>query len=105
MAGGDKVPRKGGPGTTQSDLLVINKVDLAEAVGADMGVMMSDAQRMRDGGPTIPAIIRPRDMSKQRGVEEIVDLIKSAWMTTEGYALSQRRWASGGPQGSGRVPD
>jgi urease accessory protein len=47
VAGGDKVPRKGGPGITQSDLLVINKIDLAEAVGADLDVMRRDADRMR----------------------------------------------------------
>jgi urease accessory protein len=47
VAGGDKVPRKGGPGITQSDLLVVNKTDLAEAVGADLGVMERDAGRMR----------------------------------------------------------
>ncbi len=47
VAGGDKVPRKGGPGITQSDLLVINKIDLAEAVGADLGVMRRDADLMR----------------------------------------------------------
>jgi len=47
VAGGDKVPRKGGPGITQSDLLIINKTDLAEAVGADLDVMRSDADRMR----------------------------------------------------------
>ncbi|MFD7656641.1 urease accessory protein UreG [Actinosynnema sp. NPDC059797] len=47
VAGGDKVPRKGGPGVTTADLLVINKTDLAEHVGADMGVMVSDAHRMR----------------------------------------------------------
>jgi len=47
VAGGDKVPRKGGPGITGSDLLVVNKVDLAEAVGADLGVMERDAGRMR----------------------------------------------------------
>ena len=47
VAGGDKVPRKGGPGITQSDLLVINKTDLASAVGADLGVMERDARRMR----------------------------------------------------------
>ena len=44
VAGGDKVPRKGGPGVTQADLLVVNKIDLAEAVGADLGVMA------REGG-------------------------------------------------------
>lgn len=47
VAGGDKVPRKGGPGVTQSDLLVINKIDLAEAVGADLEVMARDAAKMR----------------------------------------------------------
>ncbi|GAA3463330.1 urease accessory protein UreG [Saccharothrix longispora] len=47
VAGGDKVPRKGGPGVTTADLLVINKTDLAEHVGADMDVMVSDAHRMR----------------------------------------------------------
>ena len=51
VAGGDKVPRKGGPGITQSDLLVINKTDLAAAVGADLGVMDRDARRMRGDGP------------------------------------------------------
>lgn len=47
VAGGDKVPRKGGPGITQSDLLVVNKTDLAQAVGADLGVMERDAGKMR----------------------------------------------------------
>ncbi|SFT55224.1 urease accessory protein [Actinopolyspora lacussalsi subsp. righensis] len=47
VAGGDKVPRKGGPGVTTADLLVVNKVDLAERVGADMAVMLADAHRMR----------------------------------------------------------
>lgn len=58
VAGGDKIPRKGGPGITQSDLLVINKTDLALAVGADLEVMRLDAQRMRGEGPTIFAQIR-----------------------------------------------
>ncbi len=53
VAGGDKVPRKGGPGITQSDLLVINKTDLAPAVGADLGVMARDAARMRGAGPVV----------------------------------------------------
>eukprot|EP00009_Paramoeba_aestuarina_P006850 CAMPEP_0201518578 /NCGR_PEP_ID=MMETSP0161_2-20130828/9391_1 /ASSEMBLY_ACC=CAM_ASM_000251 /TAXON_ID=180227 /ORGANISM="Neoparamoeba aestuarina, Strain SoJaBio B1-5/56/2" /LENGTH=210 /DNA_ID=CAMNT_0047916399 /DNA_START=242 /DNA_END=871 /DNA_ORIENTATION=- len=53
VAGGDKVPRKGGPGVTQSDLLVINKTDLAEAVGASLEVMDRDAKKMRGRGPTI----------------------------------------------------
>jgi urease accessory protein len=53
VAGGDKVPRKGGPGVTTADLLVINKVDLAEHVRADMAVMVSDARRMRGDLPVI----------------------------------------------------
>ncbi|GAA4885401.1 urease accessory protein UreG [Saccharopolyspora cebuensis] len=53
VAGGDKVPRKGGPGVTTADLLVINKVDLAERVGADMEVMLADAHRMRGDLPVI----------------------------------------------------
>ena len=53
VAGGDKVPRKGGPGITQSDLLVINKTDLAAAVGADLGVMDRDVRKMRGPGPFV----------------------------------------------------
>jgi urease accessory protein len=53
VAGGDKVPRKGGPGITSSDLLVINKTDLAPLVHADLDVMRSDARRMRGEGPTL----------------------------------------------------
>ena len=53
VAGGDKVPRKGGPGVTTADLLVINKTDLAPLVGADMEVMVSDAHRMRGTLPVI----------------------------------------------------
>ena len=53
VAGGDKVPRKGGPGVTQSDLLIINKIDLAEHVGASLDVMARDAERMRQGGPVV----------------------------------------------------
>jgi urease accessory protein len=53
VAGGDKVPRKGGPGITQSDLLVINKTDLAPYVGASLGVMDRDARAMRGAGPFV----------------------------------------------------
>lgn len=53
VAGGDKVPRKGGPGVTKSDLLVINKTDLAPQVGADLQVMGGDADRVRGGAPVI----------------------------------------------------
>ena len=53
VAGGDKVPRKGGPGVTYSDLLVVNKTDLAPLVGADLEVMARDAAAVRDGRPTV----------------------------------------------------
>jgi urease accessory protein len=53
VAGGDKVPRKGGPGVTTADLLVINKIDLASLVGADLDVMNADAHRMRGSLPVI----------------------------------------------------
>jgi len=53
VSGGDKVPRKGGPGITQADLLVINKIDLAEMVRADLGVMERDSKRMRGEGPFV----------------------------------------------------
>lgn len=74
VAGGDKVPRKGGPGITQSDLLVINKVDLAEAVGADLGVMERDAKKMRGNGPTVFAAVK-----HGKGVDRVIDGILSAW--------------------------
>ncbi|RZO49200.1 MAG: urease accessory protein UreG, partial [Prochlorococcus sp. MED-G132] len=51
VAAGDKIPRKGGPGITRSDLLVINKIDLADHVGADLEVMKRDATRMRGERP------------------------------------------------------
>ena len=73
VAGGDKVPRKGGPGITQSDLLIVNKTDLAPAVGADLDVMASDAARMRGDGPTVFAAIRNDD-----GVAEIQRQILAA---------------------------
>ncbi|MDQ1717541.1 MAG: urease accessory protein [Pseudonocardiales bacterium] len=53
VAGGDKVPRKGGPGVTRSDLLVINKTDLAPLVGADLAVMANDAVAARSGRPVL----------------------------------------------------
>ncbi|HEY1973473.1 MAG TPA: urease accessory protein UreG [Pseudonocardia sp.] len=58
VAGGDKVPRKGGPGVSRSDLLVINKIDLAELVGADLEVMRRDAQQARGTRPTLFTSLR-----------------------------------------------
>ena len=73
VSGGDKIPRKGGPGITQSDLLVINKVDLAPLVGADLGVMDRDARRMRGDGPFIFA-----EVTHGVGVAEIADWMLAA---------------------------
>ncbi|EER25356.1 hypothetical protein D8B26_000371 [Coccidioides posadasii str. Silveira] len=98
VAGGDKIPRKGGPGITGSDLLVVNKTDLAEAVGADLEVMERDAAKMRDGGPTIFAVVK-----NGKGVEHIVNLIVSAWKSTGAYDISLARWKAGAPRGSGQV--
>ncbi len=74
VAGGDKVPRKGGPGITQSDLLVINKVDLAGLVGADLTTMERDGERMRGGGPLVFAQI-----NAGKGVGTIVEHVVGAW--------------------------
>ena len=73
VAGGDKVPRKGGPGITQSDLLIINKTDLAPHVGADLSVMDRDAKKMRGDGPTVFAEVRAG-----RGVPEVASLLLAA---------------------------
>ena len=72
VAEGDKIPRKGGPGITRSDLLVINKIDLAPYVGADLSVMERDSKKMRDDKPFIFTNIREMD-----GVNDVVDWIKS----------------------------
>jgi urease accessory protein len=74
VAGGDKVPRKGGPGITQSDLLIVNKTDLAPHVGADLALMERDAARMRGEGPTIFA-----QVVRGVGVDEIASLVLRAW--------------------------
>lgn len=79
VAGGDKIPRKGGPGITQADLLVINKTDLAAAVGADLGVMERDALKMRDGGPFVFAQVK-----HGVGMPEIVEHILGAWAAATG---------------------
>ena len=74
VAGGDKVPRKGGPGITQSDLLIINKTDLAPLVGASLEVMARDAKKMRGDGPVIFA-----QVVHGQGVAEIVEHLLGAW--------------------------
>jgi len=77
VAGGDKVPRKGGPGITSSDLLVVNKTDLAPMVGADLGVMEADARRMRAGLPTL--LISLRDDPKATPVAEFLRSRLALW--------------------------
>jgi urease accessory protein len=77
VAGGDKIPRKGGPGITQSDLLVINKIDLAPLVGADLGVMQRDTRRMRGSGPFVLA-----EVTHDVGVAEIADHLLAAHKKT-----------------------
>jgi urease accessory protein len=58
VAGGEKIPRKGGPGITRSDLLIVNKIDLAPLVGADLSVMEADTRRMRGARPYVFASLR-----------------------------------------------
>jgi urease accessory protein len=90
VSGGDKVPRKGGPGITQSDLLIVNKTDLAEAVGADLDVMDRDARKMREGGPTVFAQVK-----KGVNVDHIINLIVSAWKAS---GAEGERKTKGGPR-------
>src|SRR4030095_9289559 len=70
VAGGEEIPRKGGPGITRSDLLIINKIDLAPLVGADLSIMAADAQRMRGARPFLFS-----NLKKGRGVEQIASFI------------------------------
>ena len=71
VSAGDKIPRKGGPGITRSDLLVINKKDLAPYVGADLGVMERDSKKMRGSRPFLFT-----DLRKKEGVAEIIGWIQ-----------------------------
>jgi len=71
VAGGEKIPRKGGPGITQSDLLVINKIDLAPCVGASLDVMAEDTQRMRGEKPYVFT-----NLKTGQGTNEIISFIE-----------------------------
>jgi urease accessory protein len=73
VSGGDKVPRKGGPGVMQSDLLVINKIDLAPLVGANLAIMDADARKIRDGKPFVFS-----NLKAGTGVKSII-----AWIQRE----------------------
>ncbi len=70
VSAGDKIPRKGGPGITKSDLLVINKIDLAPLVGADLDVMDRDARRMRGERPFVFT-----NLKTQQGLDQIINFI------------------------------
>ncbi len=72
VSGGEKIPRKGGPGITRSDLLIINKTDLAPFVGASLEVMDRDTKRMRRDKPYVFA-----NMKAGEGVETVIDFIKT----------------------------
>jgi urease accessory protein len=71
VSAGDKIPRKGGPGITKSDLLVINKIDVAPLVGADLGVMDRDAKKMRGEKPFVFS-----NLKNGTGVAEIIQFIE-----------------------------
>ncbi len=75
VAAGDKIPRKGGPGITKSDLLVINKTDLAPMVGASLEVMQRDAKKMRGERPFVFT-----NLKAQEGLDEIIQFIQSQGM-------------------------
>jgi urease accessory protein len=85
VAGGDKIPRKGGPGITRSDLLVINKIDLAPHVGASLDVMARDSRRMRGDRPFVFTNLRDG-----AGVEAVV-----AWLEAEMRARPRRALVEG----------
>ncbi|KFF13768.1 urease accessory protein UreG [Flavobacterium hydatis] len=71
VSGGEKIPRKGGPGITRSDLLLINKIDLAPMVGASLEVMENDARRMRQGKPFVFSNLR-----SDEGLDSVIGWIK-----------------------------
>ena len=93
VAAGDKIPRKGGPGITRSDLLVINKIDLAPRVGASLEVMALDAKKMRGECPFVFTNLKTAD-----GVDAVVRFIEERGM----LGAAVERPAIGGPTGRAR---
>jgi len=83
---GEKIPRKGGPAITRSDLLIINKTDLAPHVGADLAVMEADATRGRAGRPFVFT-----DLPRLKGVDEVIAFIERTggpWRPAEGRRIA-----------------
>jgi urease accessory protein len=91
VSGGEKIPRKGGPGITRSDLLVINKIDLAPYVGASLEVMTTDALMMRKGRPFVLA-----NMKIGEGIEAIM-----AFLSLKGGLKIAEPWARPAPRQTG----
>jgi len=91
VAEGDKIPRKGGPGITRSDLLLINKIDLAPYVGADLSVMDRDTKRMRGERPYLFTNLRAGE-----GVEDVVRWIKTQVLFEDLAGGAGRAVAPGG---------
>ena len=83
VAGGEKIPRKGGPGITRSDLLIINKTDLAPHVGANLEVMATDAKKMRGDRPFVFTNLRKGD-----GVDEVIAFIRTQGLLDQGKAAA-----------------
>ena len=86
VAGGEKIPRKGGPGITRADLLIINKVDLAPYVGASLEVMASDTRRMRGERPFVFTNLKTRE-----GVDEVVRFIEREGLLGAASASREER--------------
>jgi urease accessory protein len=81
VAEGDKIPRKGGPGITRSDLLIINKIDLAPYVNADLNIMDRDARKMRNGSPFIFT-----NLMSLQGLDDVIGWIKKYALVEENAA-------------------
>ncbi len=95
VAGGDKVPRKGGPGVTTADLLVINKIDLAAMVGADLEVMAGDAHRVRGEGPVVLQSLR-EDPQATDVVNWVMSYLEPTHRHDEGHSHTHPTAAAAG---------
>jgi urease accessory protein len=85
VAGGEKIPRKGGPGITRSDLLLINKIDLAPHVGANLEIMRADAQKQRGDRPFVMT-----NLKSQEGLREVIEYIREKGLFED---IKAKPWA------------